>query len=170
MASNYLEQLVAEWYEFQGYFIRRNVMVGKLPKGGYECELDIVAFHPEAKHLVHIEPTHDAHSWAKREERFKKKFNAGRKYIPELFKGFDIPEHIEQICLLGFGTNTNHPTLAGGKVVTVTEFLVEIIEKLRETSMNNCAMSENHPLLRTLQFITQNRKLFSELLGRSKCS
>ena len=55
--SNYLEQLVAEWYEYQGYFIRRNVMVGKLPGGGYEGELDIVAFHPEKKHLLHIEPT-----------------------------------------------------------------------------------------------------------------
>jgi hypothetical protein len=46
MASNYLEQLLAEWYEFQGYFIRQNVWVGKRPQGGYECELDIVAFHP----------------------------------------------------------------------------------------------------------------------------
>lgn len=72
MANNYLEQLVAEWYEYHGYFIRQNVLVGKRPKGGYEGELDIVAFHPESKHLAHIEPTMDAHSWAKREERFEK--------------------------------------------------------------------------------------------------
>ena len=60
MASNYLEQLVAEWYEYQGYFIRRNVLVGKREQGGYECELDVVAFHPETKQLVHIEPSTDA--------------------------------------------------------------------------------------------------------------
>jgi hypothetical protein len=50
MASNYLEQLLAEWYEFQGYFIRQNVYVG-IANGrrGYECELDIVAFHPGRK-------------------------------------------------------------------------------------------------------------------------
>ena len=72
MSGNYLEQLAAEWYEYQGYIIRRNVLVGKREKGGYEGELDIVAFHPKKKHLLHIEPTHDAHSWAKREERFKK--------------------------------------------------------------------------------------------------
>jgi hypothetical protein len=29
MAVNFLEQLVAEWYEYDGYFIRRNVKVGK---------------------------------------------------------------------------------------------------------------------------------------------
>ena len=51
MAGNHLESLVAEWYEFQGYFIRRNVRVGKLPKGGYEAELDVVAFHPEQRSL-----------------------------------------------------------------------------------------------------------------------
>lgn len=166
MANNYLEQLVAEWYEYQGYFIRQNVLVGKRPKGGYEGELDIVAFHPESKHLVHIEPTMDAHSWAKREERFEKKFKAGRKYIPQLFKGMDIPSNIEQICLLGFGSNVNHPTLAGGKIVMVSELLTEIIESISETSINSSAVSENHSLLRTLQFITQNSKMFSELLGR----
>ncbi len=37
--ANFLEQLVAEWYEHQGYFVRRNVQVGKRTKGGYEGEL-----------------------------------------------------------------------------------------------------------------------------------
>jgi Holliday junction resolvase-like predicted endonuclease len=70
MAVNFLEQLVAEWYEYQGYFIRRNVRVGKVPGGGYECELDVVAFHPETKHLVHVEPSTDAGSWEERERRY----------------------------------------------------------------------------------------------------
>jgi len=84
---NYLEELTREWYEYQGYFVRQNVMVGKRPKGGYECELDVVAFHPVRKHLVHIEPSMDADSWAVREIRYKRKFNAGKKYIPTLFEG-----------------------------------------------------------------------------------
>ena len=49
MPGNYLEDLVAEWYEYNGYFVKRNVWVGKLPAGGYECELDIIAFNPEKK-------------------------------------------------------------------------------------------------------------------------
>ena len=28
MAHNHLEQMIAEWYEYQGYFVRRNVFVG----------------------------------------------------------------------------------------------------------------------------------------------
>jgi hypothetical protein len=165
MAANYLEQLVAEWYEYQGYFIRRNVFVGRLPKGGYECELDIVAFHPEKRHLVHIEPTNDADSWRKREQRYEKKFSAGRKYIPTLFKGMKIPDEIEQICLLGYGSNVNHPFLAGGRVVTVAEFLAEVVTAVSKKSIHKSAIPEGHPILRTLQYITQNRLLFSDLLA-----
>ena len=49
---NFLEQLVAEWYEFNGYFVRRNVKVGPRAKGGHDGELDVVAFHPGRKSLV----------------------------------------------------------------------------------------------------------------------
>jgi hypothetical protein len=70
MANNYLEDLVAEWYQFQGYFVQRNVRVGRRATGGYECELDVVAFHPGKKHLVHVEPTMDGGSWERRELRY----------------------------------------------------------------------------------------------------
>ena len=98
---NHLEQLVAEWHEYQGYFVRRNVHVGKRGDGGWECELDVVAFHPGKKHLIHVEPSMDADSWPRREERFRKKFDIGKKHIPNLFSGIDIPTDIEQIALLG---------------------------------------------------------------------
>ena len=29
MANNFLSNLLAEWYELQGYFIRKTVLVGK---------------------------------------------------------------------------------------------------------------------------------------------
>ena len=77
MAINYLEQLVAEWYEYQGCFVRRNIHVGKRPKGGYECELDLVAFNPALRHLVHIEPSMDADSWKKEKCDTRKSSNQG---------------------------------------------------------------------------------------------
>lgn len=78
MAGNHLESLVAEWYEFNGYFVRRNVKVGRRPQGGYECELDVVAFSPEKNSIVHVEPSLDADTWQERERRYAKKFRAGR--------------------------------------------------------------------------------------------
>ena len=38
MANNYLEELVAEWYEFKGYFVRRSIRVGRRDAGGHAGE------------------------------------------------------------------------------------------------------------------------------------
>jgi len=96
MANNFLEQLVAEWYEYRGYFVRRNVPVGRRARGGYEAELDVVAFNPGTRHLVHLEPSMDAESWETRERRFRRKFDAGREHIPEpLFALLSIEIQLE---------------------------------------------------------------------------
>lgn len=153
---NHLEQLVSEWYEYQGYFVRRNVLVGKRSDGGWECELDVVAFHPTKKHLVQIEPSMDSNSWQKREERYSKKVEAGRKYIPKIFSGIEIPEHIEQIALFGLGSRANNSTLAGGHVWLASDLLIEIVKVLRPLRVEKAAVSEQYPLLRTIQFLCQH--------------
>jgi hypothetical protein len=107
---NFLEQLVAEWYEFRGYFVRRNIKVGRRAKGGFDSELDVVAFHPEHRHLVHVEPSMDAYAWNKREKRFAAKFAAGKKFIPSLFVGLTLPQP-EQIALLVFAGGDHPPHL-----------------------------------------------------------
>ena len=160
---NHLEQLVAEWYEYNGYFVRRNVYVGKRAKGGYECELDVIAFHPENAHLVHVEPSMDAHTWVKREERYKKKFSAGKKYIPQIFTGLAIPDHIEQIALLGFASNKNVKELAGGKIVTVADLYLDITNGLRGKKISQNAVPEQFSLLRTIQYCVDNEtRLFGK--------
>jgi hypothetical protein len=165
MASNYLEQLVIEWYEYQGYFVRNNVLVGKRAQGGYETELDIVAFHPAKMRLVHLEPSMDADSWERREERYKKKFELGRIHIPGLFAGLSVPKEIEQIAVFGYASKISHNTIGGGKVVCVEDLFRDIINELKAKTMSNSAISEHMPLLRTLQFVCEYKKLVRELLS-----
>jgi hypothetical protein len=157
MAGNHLEQLISEWYEYQGYFVRRNVLVGRLPTGGHECELDIVAFHPATRHLVHIEPSLDADSWAKREERYRKKFDAGRKYIPALFTGLDLPGEIEQIAVLVFASKVHHQMVGGGRLVLASEVLEEILRGIKDKRLESHAIPKELPLLKTLQYVTEYR-------------
>lgn len=162
---NYLEDLVAEWYEFQGYFVRRNVLVGKRSEGGYECELDVVAFDPESRHLVHIEASMDAHSWEKRDERFAKKFRAGQKYIPKLFQGLDLPNRIEKIALLGYGSRKNRTTVGGGEILLVSDLLREILNHLKDQRIASNAVPQDKPILRTLQYVAEHRGVAVEVLG-----
>lgn len=160
---NHLEQIVGEWYEYSGYFVRRNVLVGKRPKGGYEGELDVVAFHPASRHLVHIEPSLDADSWDRREERFEKKFRMGRKYIPQLFSGVDIPSEIDQIALFIFGSNKNVKEVGGGTVATAAEFYASVVAELRGKRVAKEAIPEQFGLLRTVQHCVEYENiLFGE--------
>jgi hypothetical protein len=164
MAKNLLEQLIAEWYELQGYFIRKNVLVGKRARGGYECELDVVAFHPGKKHLEHIEASMDASSWAERERRFEKKFDAGRKHIPILFDGLDIPANIEQIAVLVFASKQKRDTLVGGKLILGNELLEIIFADLQNRSIYSQTIPEQFPILRAFQFVAQYRKEVCSIL------
>jgi hypothetical protein len=152
---NFLEQLAAEWYEFNGYFVNRNVNVGRRPLGGWECELDVVAFNPKTKHLVHFEPSMDAHGWKKREERFRKKFEAGRKYIPQLFEAFKPLPEIERIALFVFGSAKDHAEVGSGRVLMIKDFMQTIRNGIKGKSISKEAIPEKYVILRTLQFATE---------------
>lgn len=157
MPGNYLEQLVAEWYEYQGYFVRRNVLVGPRPKGGYECELDVVAFDPRRPHLVHYETSMDALSWEKRDLKYERKFAAGRRYIPEIFPGIMLPSAVYQRALLYFASKKSRDTVGGQPLVLVSEFLTEVFGTLASQRVATNAVPEHLPILRTLQVIADQR-------------
>jgi hypothetical protein len=164
MANNFIEQLVTEWYEYRGYFVRRNVPVGKRARGGHEFELDVVAFNADTRHLVHVEPSMDSDSWQTRERRFRAKFDAGRKFIPGLFPGMDLPGEIEQIALLLSASKINHPTLGGAPVQLVSDLMRDIMESLGDRKIAENAVPEHHSLLRTLQCVVEyRRKVFATL-------
>ncbi|MEJ2704843.1 MAG: hypothetical protein P8Z79_20595 [Sedimentisphaerales bacterium] len=148
---SHLEELIYQYYEWKGYVVRRNTKVGRLRHGGWECELDIVAFRHQDSHLIHLEPSIDAHSWAKREDRFKKKFEAGRKYIfKEIFPWLSPSMKIEQVAILiSRGTKE---LLAGCEIITIDEFVKNVKDEiLKEGYMAKNAIPELYDLLRTIQ-------------------
>ncbi len=147
-----LESLIAEYLEWQGFLTRRNIKVGRLSHGGWEMELDIVGFHPHDQRLVHYDPSIDALSWHKRETRYKKKFEAGKKYIlTDLFSWLPSEAEIEQVAVL-----VKHPkhsdVIAGGKIVSIDELMAEVRAAVIECGpMVRNAIPEQYPLLRTIQ-------------------
>ena len=148
---NHLETLIRQYYEWKGYIVRGNITLGRLSHGGCAGELDIVAYHPQTKHLLHIEPSLDAHPWKKREKRFKKKFDFGKQYIcSDVFPWLDKKTPIEQIAVLNRSRRGNK--LAGGRVVTIDEFMHEVKNKIaKQGRMARNAIPEEYDLLRTIQ-------------------
>ncbi len=148
---NFLESLVAEWYEFSGYFVRSNSRTRKRLKGGWDVELDVLAFSPSDQRLVHIETSGDANSWQKRKDRFlKKKFILSRKEY-ELLIGSNI-NIIEKIAIVGWSTTKSNLNWGNNiKVVLIPQLLEEITTKLKEISPIKQVVPESLPLLRAMQ-------------------
>ena len=147
---NHLENLIRQYYEWKGYIVRSNIKVGRLSHGGWEGELDVVAFHPETKHLIHLEPSIDANTWEKRKERFSKKFKAGKKYIcKEVFTWLPSDMPIEQVAVL---ITSTHKKLGGGEVISIDEFAQKVISDVEtQGKMRKNAIPEHFDLLRTIQ-------------------
>jgi hypothetical protein len=155
---NFLESLVAEWYDYRGYFVRSNSRTRKRQKGGYDVELDVLAFSPSDQRLIHIETSGDANSWQERKERFlKKKFILSREEYESLI-GTRV-HTIEKIAIVGW--NSTKSDLNWGddiKVVLIPQLLEEITTKLRETSPLKQAVPESFPLLRAMQMALAFKK------------
>ena len=149
---NVLEELVSEWYEYQGYFVRRDIKVGKRATGGYEGELDIVAFHPVSRKIVHIETSMGAESWEKRRSIFQKKFSLGEKYIPMLFPF--VESKPDKVAVLGFprSTRLKDPLGPDIKVMFIPDLMKKITIKFSKIKVEEKAIPETYPLLRTIQF------------------
>lgn len=165
MAENFLEELTAEWLEYNGYFVRRNVLVGKRDRGGYECELDVVGLHPGRGHLLHVEPSMDADTWATRETRFAKKFTAVKAHVRALFDGITLPAALDQVVVFGFASREAHSQVAGGRIVLIQDLLTEILRGLGGKHVLNDAVPERLPRLRALQLVASYRDVVQHVFS-----
>lgn len=151
---NHLEELIYEYYDWKGYIVKRNIKVGPLNTGGWEMELDIIAYNPDTnnKCIFHIEPSLDADNWAVRESRFEKKFNAGKKYMfINIFPWLEKSVPIKQIAVLETNPK-NRDDLCGGAIISIDEMVKNIKDEISQVGiMANKAIPEQYPLLRTIQ-------------------
>lgn len=158
--TNFLEQLTAEYYSHMGYFVRTNVKYGLRKKGGYEGEMDVVAFHPESLSLLHIETSMDADSWEKRKNKFQKKFSTASRYYDKLFR-FEI-EKTEKMVIVGFNPPRND-FWGVAPIKSIPDFVEEITDYLSQFHPLRQAIPENYPLLRAIQFAIHYDKRLRKL-------
>ena len=151
---NFLEQLVAEWYEYEKYFVRSNVRARKRAKGGFDVELDVLAYDLSNNTLLHVETSGDADSWAERKRRFvTKKFILTREEY-EAILGRKV-NNIRKIAVVGYARSTK-ANLSWGQdieVVLIPELMTQIAGKLRSRHPAHEAVPEGFPILRAMQTV-----------------
>lgn len=153
----HLETLIYEYLDWQGYLVRRNKKVGRLDHGGWEMELDIIAYRPASdKHpesLVHFEPSIDALSWEKREARYEKKYRSAKNYIfKEIFPWLKNSKVEIQHFAVFIGHPEGRDEIAGFRIVSIDEMMAKIRKAVALCGkMSSNAIPEQYPLLRTLQ-------------------
>lgn len=148
---NFLEELTAEWFSLQGYFVKTNMKFGKRPKGGWVGEIDVAAFEPLSKNFVHVETSMDANKWEERIARLTRKFDDATKYYNELFS-FPI-QSISRIAVAGFSLETGQRKIRDDiELKTCPQLINEIGAELLRRHPLKQAVPETLPLLRAMQF------------------
>jgi len=151
---NFLESLAAEYYEYLGYYVRSNIKARKRNLGGWDAELDVLAFMPNTKELLHIETSGDALSWPKRKERFlTKKFMLDDAEYAAIV-GSEVG-NIRRMAIVGFQKATQADLSWGNgiEVILLPTFFKEIAAKLKTKHPMKEAIPEGMPLLRSMQMV-----------------
>ena len=110
-------------------------------------------------HLIQLEPSMDADSWAVREKRYRKKFVAGKSHIPKLFLGLGIPTEIEQVAIFVFAGSRSRESLGGGRVLHVSVLLKDIYAEISKHRVDKKAVPEKFPILKCMQLTAQYRRV-----------
>lgn len=147
---NFLEELVAEWYDYRGFFVKTNIHTKKLSTGGYEGEIDVIAYDSNKKELFHIETSSDAKSWNDRKEIFQKKFNLKSEDYKKLLD-LEI-NSIQKIVLVSYNQpNTDIDFEDGIQLKTIPTLMLEIINDLKSLDPMKKIVNEKYPILRAIQ-------------------
>lgn len=149
---NFLEQLAAEWFEYIGYFVRTNVRTRKRAAGGWDMELDVLAFQPSDGTLIHVETSGDADSWLERKNRFLNKKFILSKAEYETIIGSEI-QNIRRLAIVSWAKSPKVDLDWGDgiEVLTIPTFLTQISTVLKDRDFMTESVPEGYPILRTIQ-------------------
>ncbi|MCK5580901.1 MAG: hypothetical protein KAJ18_06470 [Candidatus Omnitrophica bacterium] len=147
----FLEQLVAEWYAYKGFFVRTNMKYGKRKKGGYEGEIDVAAYDPRDKKIIHLEISTDANSWSERKQRFQKKFLTAEKYYKSLFD-FEFKE-VSKVAVVSLSRPKGKIDFGNNiELFLIPDLIAEIRSEMQKFDVTQSAIPEGYPLLRAIQY------------------
>ena len=154
MKVNFREQLIAEWYELRGYFVRTNE---KWPDGHGRRrseDMDVLALCPTTRKLIHIETTSSEYkNWV---EKYRgRKFHSDDSFYMENFHA----DSVQRVAIVGSGAGPNDNAAKKLKDHNITlqsfgQLYEEIEEKIRDDwwPETKKAIPETLPILKGIQY------------------
>jgi hypothetical protein len=128
--------------------------------------MDVVAFEPERKTVVHLETSFDADSWEKRRRKFHKKFEIAPGHYRSVFRNFNF-ETVRKVAVVGLTKPRKVVNFDDDiDVLSIQELMREIIQGIPADPLKK-AVPESYPLLRSLQFAAWYFKSRRPSLGRA---
>jgi hypothetical protein len=149
---NFLEQLAAEWFQYRGFLVRTNARARKRARGGWDSELDVLAYKPADRSLIHIETSADTDSWQVRKKRFLgEKFILSKDDYEKLLEA--RLERISKVVIIGLSESTKENLNWGSdiEVWPIPFFIGQITLILRKRHPTRNAVPEGFPILRGIQ-------------------
>lgn len=132
---------------YNRYFVRTNIKFGRRAKGGWDGEIDVLAYMPSESRLVHIECSAAATTWTEQAQRFIRKFDTAAPYYRDLM-GIE-PRTVERVAIAGTVQQSFAPSILH---VPTSAFFRQIHLELSGMDPLSQAVPETMPLLRAIQF------------------
>ena len=145
---NFLEELVAEWLQQNGWLVSKNVRYGPRPEGGYVGEADLIAFHPDGGEYLHVETSQAAPSKAKLAKKFRDQFRKAKRFYPEMLSGIS-----GEVFKLAIGGWTKEPADPGESIeaMTIPQFVERVSNELLSEEVWTRVTPERFALLRAME-------------------
>ena len=151
--ANHLENLICQFYDWKECIVKSNIKVGRLRRGGYAGELDVVVYNPASREVIHYEPSLDGDKWADREQRYKKKFELGRKHIKDVFPWLPPNTKLRQVAVFN-NVPFHRKDFLGAEVIGVDDLVKVMKDEIKaEDCVGVNAIPEKYDLLRTIQLV-----------------
>lgn len=151
---SHLVDLVAEYYSWQGYFVKKRVCVGRTVASFHALTLDVIAFAPDKNRAIHVEASIDSSTWADREEKFQQKIQGAKTYFAETpYKWLHPDIELEHVAIF-VNRPKRMPKLLNATLYSIDEFMAEIRrDVLNAGYVSRGAIPSVYPMMRTIQLV-----------------
>lgn len=146
----WLEQLVQEYYDIQGYWVRTNVNYGPGRRGGYSGDADVLAFEPHNRVLVHLEVSMGAEKWEEKKATVTKKFKKAKDHYEAMCPHPFV--RTEKVAITGWSSSPAPITIPGVDIWTLGQFMHKVVELVTNRFRGSKLPPEQYPLLRAVSF------------------